>query len=384
MPAPVTATRNPTIDTLRGIAISLVMLLHFHLSYSLVDSPLALLLPEDAIQAVARNGNYGVTMFFVISGYLITGTTLRRHGELGKVDLWSFYAFRFARIMPGLVLALLIILGLGLAGQPAFMNIAKPGWPEVGFPLALLSVLTFWHNVLMQHAWYFNYAMNIYWSLSVEEMFYLLFPMLCVALRRAWALAAICLVAIVIGPLYRSHHADDEIRFLYAYPACFDAIAFGCCAALLAERWRVGGKPALLLRLLAALLVAVTYLRGIRGHETFGFTLIAFGTAALLVVIHGEAPRRPAHRNPFLAAIRWMGRHSYELYLFHIIVLGLMRGAWPRGTLAYGDKGMAMAAFVGLSALAAWTVARFYTEPLNARLRQAFRRPEKSPLRSEA
>lgn len=361
-----------------------MLLLHFHLTYSLVDSPLALLLPEEAIKAVVRNGNYGVTIFFVISGYLITSTTARRYGALGKVKLRSFYAFRFARILPGLMLALLIILGLGLAGQPAFMNLAKPGWPEVGFPLALLSVVTFWHNMLMQHAWYFNYAMNIYWSLSVEEMFYLLFPLVCIALRRAWAIAAICVLAIVLGPIYRGLHADDEIRFLYAYPACFDAIAFGSCAALLAERWQVGGRLALAVRLMAALLVAVTYLRGIRGHETFGFTLIAIGTATLLVVADGETLHGPAPGNRSLAALRWMGRHSYELYLFHIIVLGLMRGVWPRGTLAYDDKAVALIAFVGLSALAAWAIARFYTEPLNASLRRAFHEAGKLSIRPEA
>ena len=193
--------RNFTIDVLRGISICLVLLLHFHLSYSLLDSPLALALPEGAIKALVRNGNYGVTMFFVISGYLITSTTMRRYGSLAWVDVPGFYAFRFARIVPCLVLALVLIVGLGLLGQPAFVNAAKSGWPEVGVPMAVLSVLTFWHNVLMQRAWYFNYAMNIYWSLSVEEMFYLVFPLLCFGLKRPVLIVALWLSAIVLGPI---------------------------------------------------------------------------------------------------------------------------------------------------------------------------------------
>ncbi len=67
--------------------------------------------------------------------------------------------------------------------------------------MAVLSVLTFWHNVLMQRAWYFNYAMNIYWSLSVEEMFYLVFPLLCLGLKRPVLIVAVWLLAIVLGAI---------------------------------------------------------------------------------------------------------------------------------------------------------------------------------------
>lgn len=373
--------RNFTIDVLRGISICLVLLLHFHLSYSLLDSPLALALPEGAIKALVRNGNYGVTMFFVISGYLITSTTMRRYGSLAGVDVPGFYAFRFARIVPCLVLALVLIVGLGLFGQPAFVNAAKPGWPEVSVPMAVLSVLTFWHNVLMQRAWYFNYAMNIYWSLSVEEMFYLVFPLLCFGLKRPVLIVALWLSAIVLGPIYRSFHTGDEIYFMYAYPACFDAIAFGCCAALVAQKFSLRGVVGGAARIGAAVVVGVTYLAGIHGHEVFGFTLIAAGTAVLLVGAHGERVPGWLQRSRILAGLRWLGRHSYELYLFHIIILGIMRGVWPRGTLAYAYKGPAMAAFVALSALTAWIVARFYAEPLNIALRVAFSKLRRMPIR---
>jgi len=373
--------RNFTIDVLRGISICLVLLLHFHLSYSLLDSPLALALPEGAIKALVRNGNYGVTMFFVISGYLITSTTMRRYGSLAGVDVPGFYAFRFARIVPCLVLALVLIVGLGLLGQPGFVNAAKPGWPEVSVPMAVLSVLTFWHNVLMQRAWYFNYAMNIYWSLSVEEMFYLVFPLLCFGLKRPVLIVALWLSAIVLGPIYRSFHTGDEIYFMYAYPACFDAIAFGCCAALIAQKFSLRGVVGGAARIGAAVVVGVTYLAGIHGHEVFGFTLIAAGTAVLLVGAHGERVPGWLQRSRILAGLRWLGRHSYELYLFHIIVLGIMRGVWPRGILPHAYKGPAMAAFVALSALTAWIVARFYAEPLNIALRVAFSKLRRMPIR---
>ncbi|AMO94577.1 acyltransferase family protein [Collimonas fungivorans] len=372
-------SRNFRIDLLRGIAISLVLVLHYHLSYALTNSPLALLFSKEAIKAVAVNGNYGVTMFFAISGYLITSTAIKRYGSLGEVNLRRFYVFRLARIMPCLLVALAAIVILGLLGQPAFMNSAQHGWPDVGYPLAVLSVLTFWHNVLMQHAWYFNYAMNIYWSLSVEEVFYLVFPLLCFGLKREWAIASVWILAIVIGPVYRSFHASDEIYFMYAYAACFDAVAFGCCAALFAARNRLQGKAGALIQLAAACLVAVTYLRGIIGHEVFGFSLVAAGTAVLLAGSGSRATPAWLRRNRLLAGVRWLGRHSYELYLFHIIVLGLMRSFIPRGTMAYGYKLPLLTLFLAISAIVAGLVARFYSEPVNAWLRAAFLRAPLPP-----
>lgn len=77
--------RNPHIDALRGAAILCVLLLHFALAYGLKNSPLAAL--PDWLWKAAYQGNYGVTMFFVISGYLITSTSLRRWGDLARIDL---------------------------------------------------------------------------------------------------------------------------------------------------------------------------------------------------------------------------------------------------------------------------------------------------------
>lgn len=171
------AVRNEKIDFLRGIAISLVLTLHFHLSYKLFNSYFSSLLPENILNAILHNGNYGVTMFFVISGYLITSRSLQRHGSLSNINLSNFYKLRFARIFPCLILALLIIFLLSLFEFKSFVNkTAMADNSQVSMPLSILSVLMFWHNVLMEQYGYFNYAMNIYWSLSVEEVFYLIFP----------------------------------------------------------------------------------------------------------------------------------------------------------------------------------------------------------------
>jgi peptidoglycan/LPS O-acetylase OafA/YrhL len=71
--------------------------------------------------------------------------------------------------------------------------------------LAVASVLSFWHNVLMQSQGWFNYCLNIYWSLSVEEVFYLALPVSCLILRRKWLMVLACLALIIYAPIYRVH-----------------------------------------------------------------------------------------------------------------------------------------------------------------------------------
>jgi peptidoglycan/LPS O-acetylase OafA/YrhL len=372
-------TRSARIDFLRGTAIFAVLLLHFSLTYNLVASPLSLVLPARWVRAAIANGNYGVTIFFVISGFLITSNNLRRYGRLGDVSLREFYAFRFARIIPPLILALTVIVSLGLLGVPSFSN-SDGGHPLAPsfFLIAVLSVLTFWHNVLMQMVGYFNYCLNIYWSLSVEEVFYLTFPLACVLLKRNRLIVALCIAAIAAGPIYRGIHRDDELYFMYGYAACFDAIAFGCLAALCHRQLHVGRTAGRWVRGVAGAGLAATYFAGIDGHEVWGFSLIALCSACLLVNAFDAWDVGSTGSGSTLAGltgaparvVRWFGRHSYELYLFHIIVLAGMRNWVPKGTLPSAYKLPYLAVFLLLSALLAGAVSRYFAEPWNGRLRR--------------
>jgi len=343
--------------------------LHFSLTYDLVKSPLSRILPARWIHSAVINGNYGVTIFFVISGFLITSNNLRRYGRLADVQLRQFYAFRFSRIVPPLILALCIILPLGLLGVPSFTN-SQHGHelPAAFFLVAIFSVLTFWHNVLMQIVGYFNYCLNIYWSLSVEEVFYLTFPMACILLKRDRLIIALCLAAIVLGPVYRSVHRDNEILFLYAYPACFDAIACGCLAAMLQAKFPIGRRVGNLIRWAGGIGLAIGYFAGIDGHETFGFSLIALCTVGLLANAFDGATPGPG----FIPGriLCWFGRHSYELYLFHIILLAGIRDLIPKAALAYGLKLPLFFLYIAASGLIAGMAARYFADPVNARLRR--------------
>jgi peptidoglycan/LPS O-acetylase OafA/YrhL len=377
------AGRNPYIDMLRGVSILLVMLLHYTLSYRLHNSPLANWVSVPTLRAIFYNGNYGVSLFFVISGFLITSNAIERYGSLANVDVVHFYKLRLFRLYPLVVLALVVIAALGAAGFPNFSNRIDGADPGTGFLLlANLSVLTFWHNVLMEMKGYFNYAMNIYWSLSVEEVFYLLYPLVLVVARRGWQLAFVAAVCVIAGPFYRFVHSDDELFYLYGNVACVDMLTFGCVAAVVARRVSLRKAARVTLALVACVAMGWIYMLGIGGHEALGASLLGMGAGVFLVAV-GSPNELGSYRvgagwgagrvvRTLGRPLGWLGGHSYELYLFHIVVLGIIVDRVPRAAMPVEDKLPMLAVFVVLSVILAWLTSRFVGTPLNRRLRSRF------------
>ncbi len=320
--------RDAGIDVLRDVAILMVLLLHFSLTYRLWQSGfLKSLVGHDWAYSILGWGNFAVTTFFVVSGFLIATNAAASAGGLGKIQLRSFYVRRFARLTPCLVLALAIVTILGLCAVGSFAT-EEPA-SRTDLLLGALSVLAFFHNILMQHLGYFDYALNVYWSLSVEEVFYLAFPIMCLLLRRDWVIAIPCLMFIAIAPFYRAAHADNDILYLYANLSCFDAISIGCLTSMLARRWRPSHRLAVIMEVAGWATLIVFWLRGFEGPRVmFSFTIIALSTAAIIL---GSISRPSTMAARWMAgrATRWLGRHSYELYLFHVIVLGIMRDIVP-------------------------------------------------------
>jgi peptidoglycan/LPS O-acetylase OafA/YrhL len=366
----------------RGVAIVLVMLLHFGLAYGF-KLPVPAVVPPSWVHAVLVSGNYGVTMFFVVSGFLITSNVLRRYGSLAAVDAKNFYWLRLSRLGPLLLLMLAIITALWLAGVPRFDNVHNkqpmPSWFQW---LAIFSVLTFWHNVLIAVVGnWFNYAMNICWSLSVEEVFYLAFPLLTRFVRVRGLLLLVALAFIVIGPAYRWMHRDDENYFLYGYLACFDQIAIGCLAALIvARKLRWGSMGRRVGAMVCAIAMAYVYLRGFAGHEAFGFTCMALTTAGLLICVSGLETTKLGTR--LMTPLSWIGARSYELYLFHLIVLGILITIWPKASIEFNMKLPLLALFLLLAMTVAYLAGRLVGNPLNQYLRRrhsAYRRVVADP-----
>jgi len=111
---------NQRIDLIRGVSILLVLFHHFNAAYRLDDTTLSQAFGWETVWAVARNGNYGGTMFFVISGYLITSNADRRWARLANITAGTFYGLRAGRILPCLLLLLAVVDLLALADVATF------------------------------------------------------------------------------------------------------------------------------------------------------------------------------------------------------------------------------------------------------------------------
>lgn len=361
--------RNYFIDLLRGIAIITVLFHHFYFAYHLDRGSLNPIFAINFIQSIAHNGNYGVTMFFVISGFLITSTTIDRYGSLGKVDVIGFYIFRFARIIPCLILALGMLSFFNLLDITVFENKAN----SISLFVAILSVLTFWHNVLMESVGYFNYCLNIFWSLSVEEVFYLLFPLVGCFFKKLRFIIPIWITAIIVGPLYRSYHASNEIIAVYGYFSCFDAIALGCCSAIVAKRVNINQYLKKTLQCSAGILIFALYCCvNIMENIVWCFSILALATAILLVCATKPSSELIQIPSLFQRIIGWFGKLSYELYLFHIIILALMKQYIKADLLSGYEKLLLLIIFFVLSAFVAGFIEKFYSNPLNKNIRKTF------------
>jgi peptidoglycan/LPS O-acetylase OafA/YrhL len=154
------------VDVLRGLCVLQVVLHHTHLRFVLNDIPVDVL-PGFLRQVLFWTGRYAVITFFVISGFLITGLSIRRWEALGSVHIGRFYQMRFARIVPCLLLLLSIASVLHLAGASEFM--IKPD--RASLPRALVAALTFHVNWLEGHHGYLPGNWDVLWSLSIEEVF---------------------------------------------------------------------------------------------------------------------------------------------------------------------------------------------------------------------
>jgi peptidoglycan/LPS O-acetylase OafA/YrhL len=371
-PSSVGHSRLAGVDVLRGLCVLLVLLNHIKLRFLLNGLPVGNALPARLEQVLFWSGHYAVVTFFVISGFLITGLSLRRWGSLGAVDIGGFYRMRLARIAPCLLLILLTLSALHLAGASDF--VIRPDRATLG--RALAAALTFHVNWLEGHHGYLPGGWDVLWSLSVEEAFYLAFPLVAVLLRSERRFLLVLGALVIIGPCYRAMLGDTDPFPLwdYAYFSCTDAIAFGCIAAL-ATHHRLLGPRGLRLALMAGALLSLFTIAMYSedagsGLARFGFSLTALelGVAMMVVAFGSGVGNRAMARGT--GWLRVIGRCSYEIYLFHmLIVLGLI--AIVRQLHVTHAFSLWYAAMLGGSILLGYAIAKLYSEPLNRLIRAA-------------
>jgi peptidoglycan/LPS O-acetylase OafA/YrhL len=386
---PAAAPRFETVDLLRGLSILAVVLLHCWLRFFLSNVQVGAELPKWLAHLLLHNGGNGVTVFFAISGFLITLTSARRFGGLSGMRPRRFYRIRFARIAP---LLLLLLTVLSLLHWGSLHSSAFDAWhvkKAIGLPRALLSALTFHLNWLEAKTGYLPANWDVMWSLSVEEMFYLVFPLVCVAfvgdkspLRRAgWPLLFLLAGALlVLGPWARSVWITTDIGQEKSYLGGMNAIAMGCLAALLCHRLSrattVSRRWLYTAEIVGWVLIAwiASWPRWGWLHDANRFlarhdlddTVLPLGVCLVMVA---TVLRRSRGGGWLTAPVRWFGRHSYEVYLTHefLVILGV--AAYIRWQV--GHPGMWTVMITLLTAPLGWAVARWFSEPMNQRLRGA-------------
>lgn len=146
VPAPV-MPRFDTVDTLRGVSIVLVVLLHGRIRMFFAGAQLKGTMPAWLLHLLFSNGGQGVTVFFAVSGFLITLTSIRRFGGLAGMRVPAFYRIRFARIAPPLLLLLAVLSLLHLMHCEPFVVSAKQGGLLRANLTALTFTLNWWESV---------------------------------------------------------------------------------------------------------------------------------------------------------------------------------------------------------------------------------------------
>ena len=296
---------RPELDGLRGISILLVLLLHFGLSYS-------------------TGGFLGVDIFFVLSGFLITSLLVQEWNTRGAISLKKFYIRRALRLMPA-VFAFMI--GTGVY---AFLFLTREqAWLTYQGILLTLSYVSNWVFAFSETVK--SGPLGITWSLAIEEQFYLLWPLTLVLLLKLRVRQRVILLmtvfTIVLVALHRKILLESGVRLerlYYGSDTRADALLIGCLVALLLAwnvlpgndlfRWIMKGVAAL------GAVVILYLVTNTTSQDLFlyagGFTLVSISVGAILIVLMLWPPTL------FLTALRfqplrWIGKVSYGLYLWH-------------------------------------------------------------------
>lgn len=312
----------PALDGLRGIAILLVLAYHFvgGMAHDIHDA-------DKAMYYLLRAGWIGVDLFFVLSGFLITGILLDAKGS--PAYFRSFYARRILRIFPlyyGFLLVLFVILPLiGAAPDDAGYRQASHDqiWLWTYLSNVLIATGGEWTGFRTEH----------FWSLAIEEQFYLIWPAIVLLLtRRGLIRACIGLMFVALALRIGTVVAETNNKVPYVLtPTRIDALAMGALLAAIV-RGRLDIRSLLIWTrrgaLIAGLGIATMFIwnkglwRSNPALITIGYSLLAVLFGSILIVCVTTDERSPLYRlttNPFL---RMCGKYSYAMYVLHPMIAG--------------------------------------------------------------
>ncbi|HMG88173.1 MAG TPA: acyltransferase [Terracidiphilus sp.] len=362
--------RNAGIDFLRGLSIVLVLLNHIGLRLRLTEGVLGAHLPREFLNDLTFNGSEAVYIFFVISGFLITSNALARWGSPGAINLRGFYVRRAARILPCLVMLVGVLSALHLLGVHDFV-IHRQGQSLHGAAGSAFGLYLNWYEA---HTGYLPANWDVLWSLSIEEVFYLGFPLMCILLRRTWLLApAMALLALSL-PFSLAAIVGNPIWKEKAYLPGMAAIAMGVLGALVAKNLRPKGPKAIW----PFYAVGVCGLVGVLGFEdqlsilfrNGTILLLTFSALCMVLAFHWSAVLGSPAR---LIGFGWLcayGRLSYEIYLTHMFVVIAMLNIFSAAGASMRWGILWYAPTIAACWVLGWAVAKFLSVPCDKAMRR--------------
>ncbi|MDQ6837345.1 MAG: acyltransferase, partial [Actinomycetota bacterium] len=311
----------PALDGIRALAVGVVVAYHANLTW-------------------AKGGFLGVDVFFVLSGFLITGLLLKDVDRCGHLQLRRFWRRRARRLLPavGVLLVAVVVLVPFLAPDD--------GHRLGGDIAASLGYVTNW-RLIFSHQSYFESIgrpplLQHLWSLAVEEQFYLLWPLVLAVVLRwnrrrellgAWILAFAGISTLIMILLYNPE--VDPSRVYYGTDTRVAAIFVGAALACVSRSWagRTGVvDPRRKVRLEVAGVVSLGFLGWCVSHVNQfderlyrgGFLLVALASA-VLVAVGADRQRTMVGRVLGMRPLVWLGKRSYAIYLWFWPVLMLTR-----------------------------------------------------------
>jgi peptidoglycan/LPS O-acetylase OafA/YrhL len=316
----------PALDGVRAVAVLLVIVEHTRLG-------------------LISGGYLGVEIFFVLSGYLITSILLREQVATGRISLFNFYMRRALRILPALILLLLVyaLVGSLLAIDP---NVIQRD------VFAAASFAANWFRAFdLKLALYFQHT----WSLAIEEQFYLVWPALLILVfrgsmsRHLLALILACAVSVMLWRAAMYFDGASHLRIYNGFDTRADALLLGVAAAVF-QQYSASDRKDRLLDALAKfaiplsaifLAAAVFSISSSRWMILAGYSLVTLYAAIIILLICND-------KVPMLSRclewrpLRYVGRISYGLYLWHFVVLNIMWHQLGADSLVLATLGLAL------------------------------------------